>query len=117
LNAAISNAVVRIQREYLGCGPDKARTTIHDQMVVIVMQDTLTKAERSLVADGQQDEVTRVRQRLQHTMRSAIVETIEALTRRTVVAFMSANHIDPDLSCEIVLLDRHPAASERPDDA
>jgi hypothetical protein len=44
LSAAIPNAAVRIHRDYLGRGPDKARTTIAGHIVVVLMEDTLTKA-------------------------------------------------------------------------
>lgn len=116
LTAAICNAVVRIQREYLGRGPTKARASIRDSTIVVLMQDTLTKAERSLVADGRQEDVLRIRQSFQRTMRADIVAAIQELTGRTVIAFMSDTHIDPDLACEIIILEPRPDDSdERPD--
>jgi uncharacterized protein YbcI len=115
LSAAISNAAVRIHRDYLGRGPDKARTTIADDVVVVLMQDTLTKAERSLVAAGQRDAVLRTRQTFQRTMRPDLVGEIEQLSGRAVVAFMSANHIDPDLACEVLVLAPEPSAGGRSD--
>lgn len=105
LTAAICNAVVRIQREYLGRGPNKARASIRDDTIVVLMQDTLTRAEQSLVADGRQEDVMRIRQSFQRTMRPDIVAAVEELTARKVVAFMSDSHIDPDLACEIIVLD------------
>jgi uncharacterized protein YbcI len=105
LNAAISNALVRIQREYLGRGPTKARASVRDDMVVAVMEDTLTKAERSLVAAGRHEDVLSTRRSFQHTMRADIVAAVEALTGRRVLAFMSDTHIDPDLACEVILLE------------
>jgi uncharacterized protein YbcI len=104
LTAAISNALVRIQHAYLGRGPSRVRTLIREDTVLVLMQDTLTRAERSLVAAGKDDEVLRVRDSLQRTMRSEIVAAVEALTGRPVLAFMSANHIDPDLACEVIVL-------------
>jgi uncharacterized protein YbcI len=115
LRAAISNAVVHIQREYLGRGPTKARTSVADNTVVVILKDTLTKAERSLVDSGDHDEVRRVRQRFQRTMRDDLVAAVEALTGRSVLAFMSDNHIEPDLACEVFVLEPDPAA-ERLDD-
>jgi uncharacterized protein YbcI len=115
LGAAISNALVHIQREYLGRGPTKARTSILDNTILVLMHDTLTKAEQSLVADGKPDEVLLIRQSLQRTMEAEMVATIENLTGRTVAAFMSAHHIDPDLACEVFVLEATPAASEQVD--
>jgi uncharacterized protein YbcI len=105
VNAAISNALVRLHREYLGRGPTKARTSIRDNTVLVLMQDTLTKAEQSLIADGKQDEVLQTRHSFQMTMRSDMVAAVEGITGRTVVAFMSDNHIAPDLACEIFVLE------------
>ena len=53
--ADISNAVVRLLSEYTGRGPTKARTHIHEDLVTVVLRDTLTKGERSLVAAGKTD--------------------------------------------------------------
>jgi uncharacterized protein YbcI len=108
LSAAISNALVRIQREYLGRGPTKARASVRDDIIVALMEDTLTKAERSLVADGRQEEVLRTRRTFQQTMRGDIVAAVEELTGRRVIAFMSDTHIDPDIACEVILLEPSP---------
>jgi len=105
LSASISNAIVHLHREYLGRGPTKARTSIRDDTIVVVMTDTLTKAEHSLVADGKADEVLSTRHSLQGTMRNDMVAAVERLTGRTVMAFMSTNHIEPDLACEILILE------------
>jgi uncharacterized protein YbcI len=45
LYAAISNANVRLLREYTGRGPTKARTTIRDNIVLVMLEQTLTKGE------------------------------------------------------------------------
>ena len=105
LLASISRAVVRIVHEYTGRGPTKARTSIRDDTIVVLMTDTLTKAEHSLVADGKADEVLSTRHSLQGTMRNDMVTAVERLTGRTVMAFMSTNHIEPDLACEILILE------------
>lgn len=105
LCAAICNAVVRIQREYLGRGPTTARASVRGDIVVVLMHDTLTKAERSLAADGKQEDVLRSRRSLQGTMRDDIVAAVEEFTGRSVIAFMSDNHIDPDLACEVLVLE------------
>lgn len=105
LTAALCNAVVRIQREYLGRGPNKARASIRDDTIVVIMQDTLTKAERSLIADGREEDVLRIRQSFQRTMRADIVAAVEELIGRRVIAFMSDTHVDPDLACEVMVLE------------
>jgi uncharacterized protein YbcI len=105
LSAAISNAVVRCTREYTGRGPTRARTTITDEMIVTTMADTLTKGERSLTDSGKSDMVLDIRRCFQTTMREALVARVEELTGRKVVAFMSTNHIEPDMGVEIFMLE------------
>ena len=105
LLAAISNATVRIMAEYTGRGPTKARTSIRDDVVLVLMQDTLTKAERSLLASGQEDFVMETRHRFQLTMREELITAIEMLTERRVIAFMSSNHPEPDMAAEIFVLE------------
>jgi uncharacterized protein YbcI len=105
LNAAISNAVVGLLSEYVGKGPTKARAIHSGKLVLCVLEDTMTKAERSLASDGKEDFVLSMRHAFQETMREDFVAAVERLTGRKVVAFMSSNHVDPDLAAELFVLD------------
>jgi uncharacterized protein YbcI len=105
LSSAISNAVVQCTRDYTGRGPTKARTTIGNDMIVTRLEDTLTKGERSLADSGKGDMVIDIRRCFQMTMREALVAEIEKLTGRKVIAFMSDNHIEPDIGVEIFVLE------------
>ncbi len=109
--AAISNHVVRTMSAYTGRGPTKARTYLNDDVVTVVLKDTLTKGERSLVSDELDELVLRMRKAFQGTMRHELVTGIEEILGRRVSAFMSDNHIDPDVAVEIFLL---AAADARP---
>ena len=104
LNAAISKAVVQSFSEYIGRGPTKARTSIRDDLVVCLLENSLTRAERSLVTGGREQLVLDTRRAFQSTMRNDLVAAVERLSGRTVVAFMSDNHIDPDIATETFLL-------------
>jgi uncharacterized protein YbcI len=105
LAAAISNAVVHIFSEHTGRGPTKARTTVDGELVVVVLRESMTQGERALVRGGKTAEVLQLRRAFQDTMSGDLVAVVEGLTERTVQAFMSANHIDPDAAAEIFLLD------------
>jgi hypothetical protein len=52
-------------------GPTKARTTIDAELIVVLLHDSMT------------------------------VEAVDGLTERSVVSFMSANHLEPDAAAEI----------------
>jgi len=101
---AISNALVRLLRDYTGRGPTQAYTTITETHVIVVLRDALLKAERSLVKDGHGDAVIDMRRRFQRTMKGALVAAVEENTGREVLAFLSDHHIDPDIAVEIFIL-------------
>lgn len=101
---AISNALVRLLRDYTGRGPTQAYTTITDSHVIVVLRDALLKAERSLVQDGHADAVIDMRHRFQRTMKHDLVAAVEDNTGREVLAFLSDHHIDPDIAGEIFIL-------------
>ena len=105
LNAAISNAVVGLLAEYVGRGPTKARTIHSGKLVLCVVEDTMTKVERSLASGGHEEFVLRLRHALQHTMRTRLTAAVEALTHRRVAAFLSDSLIEPDLAAEVFVLD------------
>jgi len=105
LAAAISTAVVHVLSEHTGRGPTKARTVLDQDVVVVILHESMTKAERTLVHAGKDSEVMQLRRTYQETMQTDLVAAVERLTERRVVAFMSANHIEPDAAAEVFLLD------------
>jgi uncharacterized protein YbcI len=104
LLASISRAVVRIVHEYTGRGPTKARTSIRDDIVVVMLQETMLKAEQSLIRDEKDRVVVEIRRTFQQTMREDLSAAVEMLTERKVIAFMSDSHLDPDYSVELFVL-------------
>ena len=102
--AAISNHVVRTMSEYTGRGPTKARTYLNDNLVTVLLQDTVTKGERSLVGDDVDELVLAMRKAFQGTMDHVLINGVEEILGRKVVAFMSDNHIDPDVAVEVFVL-------------
>ncbi len=108
LNASLSNAIVRCMRDYTGRGPTKAWTSIRDNVVLVMLEQTLTKGERVLVKKGRIDQVLLLRREYQEAMRDESSEVVATLTGRNVLAMMSANHLEPDLAAEIYVLDGPP---------
>lgn len=105
LNAVIARSVVQIYRSVAGRGPTKAKAFFRDNVVVVVMYETQTRAERSLVANGQADAVRDLRRGLQTAVCTELVDMVEKLTGCSVTAFLSQTHIDPDISVEVFILD------------
>ena len=113
--AAISTAVVHAVGEYTGRGPTKARSYVNRDVITVVLKDTLTKAERRLVSEGNAPTVLQTREIFQQMMREELVASVEDLTGRTVMAFMSANHIDPDIGVETFVLEPEPEETNAPE--
>ena len=109
LSMALSNAIVSLLREYTGRGPTRAHTTIRDNVVLVMLEQTLTKGEQVLVDKGRIENVLALRREYQEAMREEGNARVAELTGRRVLAMMSANHVNPDLGAEIYVLDGPPA--------
>jgi len=105
LTAAVSDAVSRVLRQTTGRGPTRASTSLRDNVLVVVLEDGLTTAEHTLIGDGKGDEVLDIRESFQETLGPALIGVVERLSGRRVIAFMSANHLDPDIAMETFVLE------------
>ena len=105
LTAEISNRVVQALARTTGRGPTKAKTTLGENGVFVVLQDTLTRGEQNLAAAGEEATVLDLRRKWQIVMREDVSAEIEDLTGRKVIGFMSDSHIDPDLAVEVFVLE------------
>lgn len=106
LNAAITREVIRIQNESHGRGPKKAFSFHNGNVVITVLEDVLSPAERKLADNGDREAVLKMRSLYQRSMGPELKKSIEAVTGRKVTAFMSDNHVEPDMAVEIFILDR-----------
>jgi uncharacterized protein YbcI len=105
LRSAISQAIVRIHAEHYGKGATQAKTYAWDNLLVCVLRDVLTVAERTLVDVGRTDAVRDVRTTFQFTMEQTFRSAVERLTGRRVHSFMS--QVDPvnGLGVEVFVLE------------
>ena len=106
LLAAISTRIVAILREHYGRGPMKAKTYALDDLIVVVMRGSgFTPLERTIMDSGDPDRVVAMRHDFQHMMTRRFTDTIEELTGRNVLAFLSQAHVEPDVAVEIFFID------------
>jgi uncharacterized protein YbcI len=110
LLAAISTSIVKLVREHYGRGPIKAKTYVLDDIVVCVMRGSgFTPLERTMMESSDADRSERVvamREDFQRMMSERYKQTIEDLTGRKVLAFLSQAHVEPDLTLEVFFIDR-----------
>ncbi|NCQ32809.1 MAG: DUF2294 domain-containing protein [Armatimonadetes bacterium] len=52
LEAEISEALIRFEKDYMGRGPDETRTHVINDMVLVRLRGVLTPAERRLAASS-----------------------------------------------------------------
>jgi uncharacterized protein YbcI len=102
----ISSAIVGLYREHFGKGPTGAKTYVLDDLVICVLRDGLTTVEKTLFERGKGDVVREMRAAFQDAVADRFTSTIERLTDRKVIAFMSQAHVGPDLAIEVFCLDQ-----------
>jgi uncharacterized protein YbcI len=102
---AVSNAMVRLYKEQFGRGPTKASTHFAGPDVVVsTLENSMTPAERNLVAMGEHQRLRDTRLFFQHAMEPEFREAVEQLTGRQVRAFVSGMDTGEDVSTEVFYL-------------
>jgi uncharacterized protein YbcI len=105
MRSAISQAIVRIHAEHYGKGATQAKTYVWDNLVVTVLRDVLTVAERTLIGVDRAETVRDVRTTFQFSLEPTFREAVERVTGRRVHSFMS--QVDPGngLGVEVFVLE------------
>ena len=107
LLSAISTRIVGLLREHYGRGPMKAKTYALDDIIVVVLRaGGFTAAEQTMIDSGEPDRVVEMREDFQRVMAKDYKDTIEDLTGRKVLAFLSNAHVEPELTLEVFFVDR-----------
>ena len=89
--ADVSREMVRLYKEQFGRGPTKARTDwAGPDVLITVLEDTLTPAERNLTRLGEHQKVRDMRTFFQYATVPDFCAPVERLTGRRVRAFLSA---------------------------
>jgi uncharacterized protein YbcI len=102
---AISDGLVALLKEYYGRGPTGAKSYFQDDLVVCLLRGGFSRVEETLLEGGRGSAVIQQRMAFQELMRERFEEVVEKATGRKVVGFMSGNQQDPDLMCEVFILD------------
>ncbi len=102
---AISDGLVALLKEFYGRGPTQAKSYYQDDLVVCILRGGYTQVEQTLRDGGRGTAVIEQRMQFQELMRERFEAVIERATGRRVIGFMSGNQQDPDLMCEVFVLD------------
>ena len=113
LLTALSREMVSIFRDFVGKGPERCKSYWAGRdILMVLLGGGYSTAEQTLYEAGRGAAVQDSRLALQQTWAKRMKDTVEHLTDRKVVAFLSASPQDPDLSAEIFVLE--PVEAERP---
>ena len=101
----ISRAMVNLLKDSIGRGPSHARAYLHEDLVVVVLHQTMTTAERTLADEGEEALVRGMRQVLQGKFREEANGIVERLTGQRVAVFLSDHNVDQDVVIQAFVLD------------
>lgn len=104
LTEAISAEMVDLYSSYYGHRRTRARTFINEDVVVCVLENILSTEENRLLEQGSDGSVIDGRVAFQTDTEDEFTESIERLTGRAVVGFMSANQTSPGVASELFFL-------------
>ena len=100
----ISDGLVRLHSQYYGHGPVKARSYYADDLVLVRLNETFTRAERTLIDRGETDAIQHIRRRFQQHMAEEFKAVVEQATDRAVLSFLSETNVEADISVECFFL-------------
>jgi uncharacterized protein YbcI len=108
--ATIANEFVQLHSEYYGRGPTKAKVYTDGDLLAVVLEETFTPAEKTLISRNEAEGVQDIRRRFQRAMAEQFSAIVEQATGLKVRAFLSETNLEADIAVEIFLL-----ADERTD--
>jgi uncharacterized protein YbcI len=104
--AAVTNGIVQLFREYYGRGPNKAKSYLLDERILVcVLEETMTTVEQTLVENGHLDMVRQVRLTFQEAMADQFKRAVEQAMGRRVTAYHSQLTMEPDMGFEFFVLE------------
>lgn len=103
--ATISDGMVQLHTRFYGKGPSRAKTHLIDDTIVCILWNGFTTVEQTLIAEDEAETVASFRHTFQKTMQDQFTSVIEAATGRTVIAYMSQVHVEPNVAVELFLLE------------
>ena len=103
--AEITESLVQFHRRFYGKGPSQAKSYSINDTIVCMLHGGFTPVERTLIDSGDSDAVRSMRQSFQRAMEDEFRGTVEELTGRKVVAYLSQVHTNPDIAVELFVLE------------
>jgi uncharacterized protein YbcI len=105
LLAAVTEEMVAMHERYHHRVPASAKTQLlEDDLLAVVMGGVYSDVEKTMIELQRSTLVQETRSAFQEAMQQRFVDSIERLSGREVLAFISNSHVGPDLEIELFVL-------------
>jgi len=113
LLAAVTDAMVVLHERYHNRAPVTAKTLLlGSDLLACVLGGVYTDVEKTMIELQRATIVQETRSAFQTAMQHSFIAAVERLSGRDVLAFISNQHVGPDIEIELFML--KPVACERP---
>jgi uncharacterized protein YbcI len=117
LLVAVTEAMVAFHQRYHHRAPVTAKTLLlGDDLLACVLGGVYTDVEKTMIEVQRGTIVRQTRNDFQEAMKDKLINAVERLSGRHVLAFISDHHVGPDIEIELFLLTPD-GTSERADSA
>jgi uncharacterized protein YbcI len=105
LETRIADQMALLQADYYGVPPKEARAyVIPGEIVVVVLRETFTPAEKVLISNGDSEAIQHSRRRFQQLSREDFGAVVEQATGEQVESFLSETNLEKEVAVEIFLM-------------
>jgi uncharacterized protein YbcI len=106
LLAAVTAAMVSLHERYYHRVPVTAKTLLlSDEVLICVLGGIYTDVEKTMIEVQRTTIVQETRSAFQSAMQETFISAVQSLSGRNVLAFISNQHIGPDMEIELFMLE------------
>jgi uncharacterized protein YbcI len=96
----LSREIVQLHARLYGRGPTKARSYLHNDYAVCILEEVFTTAEHTLIRAGSGEHVRATRTKFQDAVKDEFIEVVERITGRPVRVVLSQTDVEANLALE-----------------
>ena len=108
LERKLSQEIQAFYRNYLGHQPSKVTCQLFDEKLAIIVENSLTTAEKVLIGEGQEDLAQKVRSNIDDAIKPELKQSIEKITALKVLDILSDTTIETERTGIIAVLSNTP---------
>ena len=102
---AVTESMVALHERYYHRAPTSAKTQmLGGEILVCVMGGVYTDVEKTMIELQRATLVQETRSAFQEAMQDRFIKTVERLSGREVLVFISNSHVGPDIEIELFVL-------------